>query len=241
GVGGGDAAGGVAARAADEPAGRALVDPASRGTGRPEVGVVRMAGDHHEPIGPPAVGFLVHLAAFRPTILLLGALRRVYHSGRGFARLPPRAKPQTILAVRQARRDGPTGRSGAAGRSASDCGLSRVEGCQDVGRVAFGLDLLPGSGDASLGIDEERPARSPHVGPAVVLLLDPRAVGLGDLVVGVGQEAEGEAELLAERSLARGALRADPPDVRAALGDRVARVAELARLDCAARRVGLGI
>ena len=66
-------------------------------------------------------------------------------------------------------------------------------------------------------VDQERRPGGAPVRLAVVLLLDPRAVRLGDRVVLVGEERERQAELLAERALAVGALRADPPDVGAAL------------------------
>src|SRR5690349_6140929 len=107
--------------------------------------------------------------------------------------------------------------------------------------MSFGLDLLPDSRDPSRWVDEEGAARGSHVGLAVVLLLDPRAVGLGRLMILVGEEREGEAELLGELALAGGALGTDAPDVRATFRDRLVRVAELARLDGAAGRVVLGI
>ena len=104
-----------------------------------------------------------------------------------------------------------------------------------------GFDLRPDPGDPPVRVDEERRPRRAPVRLAVVLLLDPRAVGLGDLVLDVGEERERQAELLAECALARGALRADAPDVRAALDDRLVGVAELARLDGAAGRVVLRV
>jgi len=47
---------GVSARSADEPADRARVDPRGGGRGRPEVGVVGVRDDHHEPVRAPVVG-----------------------------------------------------------------------------------------------------------------------------------------------------------------------------------------
>ena len=47
---------GIALRAAHEPARRALVDPAGRRRRRPEVGVVGVGDDHHEPGRAPGVG-----------------------------------------------------------------------------------------------------------------------------------------------------------------------------------------
>ena len=80
-------------------------------------------------------------------VRLFRVSRRVYHSGRGFARLPPRAKPHSSM--RRACRDGPAVATRSA-RSARRRGLGLVEGRQDVGGVALGLDLLPGFGDPSL-------------------------------------------------------------------------------------------
>src|SRR5215208_5368960 len=149
-------------------------------------------------------------------VLLFEALSRDYHSGRGFARLPPRAKPHWLSRSSSAR--GPGRRH-----------LGLVECRENLGRVALGLHLRPDPCNPSLRIDEERRARRAPVGLAVVVLLDPRAVGLGDGVIRVGQEHERETELLAERLLARCALGTDPPDVGAALVDRFVRVTELAR------------
>ena len=107
--------------------------------------------------------------------------------------------------------------------------------------MAFGLDLGPGARDAAVRIDQERAAGDAPVGLAVVLLLDPAAVGVGDGMVLVGQQRERQAELLAEGALAGRSLRADAPDVGAALVDGLVGVAELARLDGATGRVVLGI
>src|SRR4051794_3849317 len=74
-------------------------------------------------------------------------------------------------------------------RRSSDRGrLLLVERGQDLGRVALRLDLRPDAGDPAGGVDEEgRPGRTP-VFLAVVLLLDPGAVGLRDVVVDVGEQ-----------------------------------------------------
>src|SRR6186997_383670 len=109
--------------------------------------------------------------------------------------------------------------------------LELVQHRDDVRRVAFRLDLGPNAGDAAGGVDQERrPGHSP-VGLAVVLLLDPRTVGVGDRVVLVGEERERQLELLTEGALARRPLWADAPDVGTALVDRLVAIAELARLD----------
>src|SRR5262249_1052832 len=124
---------------------------------------------------------------------------------------------------------------------AGDRVLSRVEGGDHLGGMTLRLDPGPAPGNPAVGVDEERASGDAPVRLAVVLLLDPRPVGVGDGVVGVGEESEWQAELLAEAAVARCALGADPPDVRAALVDRLVRVAELARLDGAAGRVVLGV
>src|SRR6478735_9312330 len=148
---------------------------------------------------------------------------RQYPSGRGFARIPPRAKLRATLASR------------GVGR------LELVEHREHVGGMTLGLHLRPDARDATLRIDQERPPRRAPVGLAVVLLLDPRAVFLGDGVVDVGEQGERQVELLAEGALGCAPLRADTPHVRAALMDGRVAVAELARLDSAAGRVVLGV
>src|SRR5436190_1722749 len=120
-------------------------------------------------------------------------------------------------------------------------GLGRIERRDHLGGMALRLDLRPGSRDAAVRVDQERRPGDAHVGPAVVLLLDPRAVRLGDRVVRVGEEEERQSELLAEGPLALGALRADPPDVSTALVDGLVGVAELAGLDRAAGGVVLRV
>ena len=49
-------------------------------------------------------------------------------------------------------------------------------------------DLREHASDLAFGVDDERRALHAPVGLAVVLLLDPRPVGLGDRVVGVGEQ-----------------------------------------------------
>ena len=119
--------------------------------------------------------------------------------------------------------------------------LQLVERGEDLRRVALRLDLRPDAGDAAVRPDQERgPCHAP-VGLAVVLLLDPRAVGVGDRVVLVGEQRERQLELLAEGALAGRTLGTDPPDVGAALVDGLVPIAEFARLDGAAGRVVLGV
>src|ERR671919_261634 len=91
--------------------------------------------------------------------------------------------------------------------------LELVERGHDLRGVALRLDLRPDAGDAALRVDEERRPGRTHVRAAVVVLLDPRPVGLRRLVPLVGEERERQSELLAEVTLAGSALRADPPYV----------------------------
>ena len=127
-------------------------------------------------------------------------------------------------------------------RSVRRRGLRLVERRQDLGGVAVGLDLRPDPGDPAVGIDEEGRAGDRPVLLAVVLLLDPRAVRLGDLVVLVGEEGERAGRTSrGTRACSRAPCGTDAPDVGASLDDRVVGVAELARLDGAAGRVVLGV
>src|SRR4029079_16076382 len=136
---------------------------------------------------------------------------------------------------------GPPGapRAGAGSRRVGR--LELVQHRDDVGRVAFRFDLGPDTGDPAVGIDQECRPRHAPVRLAVILFLDPRPVSICDRVILVGEEREGQLELLAERALAGRALRADSPHVRAALVDRLVAIAELTRLHGAAGRVVLGV
>ena len=78
--------------------------------------------------------------------------------------------------------------------------------------MSFGLILYQASADLALLVDQERRADDAHVGLAVVLLLPPHAVRLGDGVVGVGQQREPEGVLLVELELLRRLVGADAED-----------------------------
>src|SRR5260221_2646195 len=145
-----------------------------------------------------------------------------YPSARGFARLPPRAKPPTCP------------------ESPGDGG-QLVQGGQDFGGVASRLDLGPDPGDPPVRRDQERGPDDPHVGSTVVRLLGPSPVGIGRLAVLVGQQGERKLELLAEGALAGSALGTDPPHIRATLVDRVVPIAKIARFGGAAGRVVLRV
>src|SRR4051812_39282138 len=68
----------------------------------------------------------------------------------------------------------------------------------DIRCVPLGLHLMKDPFDASLGIDDERRAKDPHVLPPEHGLLAPDAVRVGNLVIGVSHEREWQAELLLE-------------------------------------------
>src|SRR4029453_8229900 len=91
----------------------------------------------------------------------------------------------------------------------SDLGAERFE---DLGGVAVGLDVVPGAFDAALLVDQEGRAQHPDAGLAEPGLLPPGAVGVHDLVVGVGQQGELEAVLVAEALVALGVVAGDADD-----------------------------
>ena len=159
----------VAAGAAHQPALGAGVDPAGGRPGRPELGVVGVRGDDHEPGRPPGV----------------------VGSGGGLV-----GRVSVIVPARRER----IGRLARVTTSVRR--LELVERGEDLGRVALRLDLWPDAGDPAVRPDQERGPRRAPVGLAVVLLLDPRAVGVGDRVVLVGEQRERQLELLAEGALA---------------------------------------
>src|SRR3954465_3042511 len=74
-----------------------------------------------------------------------------------------------------------------------------------LGRLHVALDPL----DLPVWSDEERGALDAHVGLAVVLLLDPDAVVLGGLVVGVAEQREPEAVLVGELAQRLGSVGRD--------------------------------
>src|SRR5512141_112888 len=111
------------------------------------------------------------------------AMARKYICARGFARLPPRAKPPAL--------------SG----SPAD-GAQLVERLQDGGGMTLGLDLRPDARDPPVWGDQERRADDPPVAASIVQLLAPGPVGVGGVMTLVGQQGERELELLPEGALA---------------------------------------
>ena len=177
---------------------------ARRRPGRPELGVVRVRGDDHEPVGPPvmvAVGVRLGQVVMRDALAGPTVRRTLPPRLRSS---PPTSEASWLPVVRS------TPRQPAAAWASSSA--ARTSAAWPSG-LTFGQTVR----DPAVGIDQERRPRRAPVRLAVVLLLDPRAVGLGDRVVLVGEEGERQVELLAERPLAGGALRADAPHVGAAL------------------------
>ena len=107
--------------------------------------------------------------------------------------------------------------------------------------MALRLDLRPDPGDPAVRVDQERRPGGAPVRLAVVLLLDPRAVGLGDRVRLVGEERERQVELLAEGALGAAPCGLMPHTSAPRSWIVVVAVAELAGLDRAAGRVVLRV
>ena len=119
---------------------------------------------------------------------------------------------------------------GRSSRSAPELG-------EDAGGVAVGLDVVPGPFDPAVLVEEEGGAQDADRGAAVAGLLPPGAPAVHDGVVGVGQEGEAQAVLVAEPLVAGGVVGGDA-DHRDAGGLEAGQVVvELAGLLGAARGV----
>src|SRR6478735_3860217 len=108
-------------------------------------------------------------------------------------------------------------------------------------RVALGLHLLEDVCDAPVLVDDEGGARISHVLAPVHRLLLPHAILLGDLVPDVGEEGVRKIELLPELHVRLHIVGADAEHFGFQSLEARHRVAKLAGLDGAARRVVLGI
>ena len=96
------------------------------------------------------------------------------------------------------------------------------------------LDSPHRPGHLALGVDDEGRALDALVRLAVALLLLPDAVGLGGLVVGIGEKRERELVLRLEPLVGGLGVGADAQDLDPLLAEAVVGVAELARLGRAA-------
>ena len=168
---------GVAAGAAHQPADRALVDPARRGRGRPEVGVVRMRGDDHEPLGSPGVRPRPRSRSRSVTELAPAITRRGPLAPRRAPRAPRPAWP-SALTFGQVRAIRPVGVDQE--RRADDAHVRPAEGRLLAPR-AVALD------DLAVGVGEERERQVELLAePAVArgaVLADAPDVGVGRGVV----------------------------------------------------------
>src|SRR5918995_6526573 len=88
-----------------------------------------------------------------------------------------------------------------------------IQRLEHLGCVSLGLHRGPDARNSALGFDQESGALDPPVLPSVVLFFNPRAVPVGDLVVLVGKEREGQSELPLEGLLAAGPQHAYAPSL----------------------------
>src|SRR4051812_7680851 len=68
--------------------------------------------------------------------------------------------------------------------------LQRVDRLQHRLGVAGDLDLMPDSADHARAVDDEGGAVDAHVLAAVEALLDPRAIGVDGLALGIGRQLD---------------------------------------------------
>src|ERR1700687_4447019 len=115
--------------------------------------------------------------------------------------------------------------------------LERREGGEHLGVVAVDVDPLPDLAHLAGAVDEEGRALDAHRLLAVEVLLAPGAIGLGDLVVGIGEQREVEAELVAEHAVAGDVVGRDAEHGGAVGGQLGPAVAEGASLAGASRGV----
>ncbi len=123
-----------------------------------------------------------------------------------------------------------------ASRSVDALGSSR--GGQDASTSSAwvaGLTFRSRLDDRAVGADHEGRADDAHVRAAVARLLAPDAVGLGDRVVGVGEQRERQLVFALELHVRRDAVGRDAEHDRAGRLELAPRVADPARLRRAAR------
>ena len=107
--------------------------------------------------------------------------------------------------------------------------------------MAFGFDLAEDVGDLAVVADEERCALDAHDLLAVHVLLFDHAEGVADLLVGVGEQSEGEIVLLLELLLGFGFIGGDAENDEAGLLEFCVRVAEPARFNRSTGSVCFGV
>ena len=225
----------VTGGATDEPPDRTLLDPRRGGARRPELGIVGMRGDEHEPLWSPAVGLpgggrSRHEATPGTLARARNVLRAFGHAGT----LPAEASLVSPHGRSLFRRDPRVDAHRTAARSVSSLAVTSA---------AWPSGLTFGQTQAirPAGIDQEGRPRRSHVRLAVVLLLDPGPVRLDGHAGLVGEQRERQVVLRGERLLARGTLRTDAPHIRLAPGKALVVVAERTGLGGAAGGVVLGV
>ena len=112
---------------------------------------------------------------------------------------------------------------------------ARGHGLEHLGGVALDLDRVPDPRDPPVGADQEGAAHDAHRHLAVELLLAPDAPGARDGAVHVRHQREGQALLGGEALVAGDGVAAHADDQRVGGLELRGEVAEVARLDGAAR------
>lgn len=96
--------------------------------------------------------------------------------------------------------------------------------------MPVGSDFLEHCSDASIRRDDVGRALDAVVRPTVELFLLPDLVRLGDAVIGIGDQPEGQVMLVGEASVRANRIRTDADDDRIVTSQTFHRIAELARL-----------
>src|ERR1700693_775537 len=126
-------------------------------------------------------------------------------------------------------------------RSPAIACLTAVDGLQDVGGVSAGLDFPPLALDGAVGADQERGPGDTHVGAAPEFLLDPQALRVDEVPVGVADQRNRQPALLDEALVLLRGVRRDPIHSDASVGERRLQPGELLALNRAAGGVVLWI
>src|ERR1700726_2348113 len=120
-------------------------------------------------------------------------------------------------------------------RSPAIACLTAVDGLQDLGGVPAGLDIPPLALDGAVGADQQRGSGHALVRAAHECLLDPQALRVDELPVGVADQWNPQPALLAESLVFPGGVGRDPVDGHARFGERRPQPGELLAFDRAAR------
>jgi len=88
------------------------------------------------------------------------------------------------------------------------------DGLRDLFRVAFGFDAAKDLRDAAVGVDDEGRSQDTHVFAPEHHLLTPHTVRVGDRMIRIGDEREGQIELRLELLMLLHGVWADAEDRR---------------------------